>query len=200
MRQQLLLIQDVDDLGRSGDLVNVKAGFARNYLLPQKMAVRADKNTLRMQERLQAERKKQAEIDRKESEKFAAQLDSITLKIDVKVDPEGHMYGSVNANDIVELLKEEGISLDKKQVQVKKPIKETGTHSIAIELKEEVDAKVTLKIIPEGVIEAEVDEVIVKPVDAAEESVTEENLEPPKSEDKWTEQEKKEVNEASKEV
>lgn len=200
MRQQLLLIQDVDDLGRSGDLVNVKAGFARNYLLPQKRAIIADKNTLRMQERLQAERKKQAEIDRKESEKVAAQLQSITLRVDVKVDPEGHMYGSVSAQDIVDLLKEEGISLDKKQVQVKKPIKETGTHAVSIKLKEDIDAKVTLKIIPEGVIEAEIDEVVVKPIETPEMSVSEENSQPPKSEDQWTHQEKKEVNDATKEV
>src|SRR5574338_163192 len=99
MGNQLLLIEDVDDLGRSGDVVSVKPGFARNFLLPQKKAVVADKFTLRMQARLKEERAKRAEIDKKEAVVLAERIAPMELSIVVKVDPDGHMYGSVTALD-----------------------------------------------------------------------------------------------------
>lgn len=199
MRQQLLLIEDVEDLGRSGDLVKVKAGFARNYLLPQKKGIIADKNTIRMQDRLQKERQKKAEIELKKAAEVEKKLEAITLKKYVKIDPEGNMYGSVSVQDISDLLKEEGIELSKKSIRITKPIKETGTHPIPLKLQEGVDAKVILKIIPEGVIEAEVDEVIVKSIeDQAKADPTDEDLSSPKQ--KWTDQEKKEVKDATKKI
>ena len=92
MRNQLLLIEDVEDLGRSGDVVSVKPGYSRNFLLPQKKAVVADKFTLRMQAKLKAERAKRAEIDRQEAESQAQKIEGMVLSIEVKVDPDGHMY------------------------------------------------------------------------------------------------------------
>ena len=163
------------------------------------MGIVADKNTLKRQEKLQEERKKRALIDRKASEEVAEKLKNITLKTEVKIDPEGKMYGSVSASDIATLLKEEGFEIEKKQVKLAKAIKETGVHSISILLKEEVEAAVSLKIKPEGVIEAEVDEVVVKPASESEE-VSAEDLEPTKSESEWDHKEKKEVNEASKNI
>lgn len=199
MRQQLLLIEDVEDLGRSGDLVKVRAGFARNYLLPQRKGVIADKNTIRMQERLQKERQKKAEVELKKATEIAQKLESITLKRHVKIDPEGNMYGSVSAHDVSDLLKEEGIELPKKAIRMTKSIKETGTHSIALKLQEGVEATVVLKIIPEGVIEAEVDQVVVKPIeDNSVGDPTEEDLSPSKQQ--WTEKEKKEVKDATKKI
>lgn len=199
MRQQLLLIEDVEDLGKSGELVKVRAGFARNYLLPKKKGVVADKNTIRMQDRLQKERQKRAEIELKQALEMAKKLETITLKRNVKIDPEGHMYGSVSANDIFELLKAEGIELPKKAIRITKPIKETGTHAIPLKLQEGVEAKVTLKIIPEGVIEAEIDEVIIKPVEDLEKlNPTEEDLAP--SKEKWTDKEKKELKDKTKKI
>ena len=198
MKQQLLLLEDVEDLGKAGDLVTVKSGFARNFLLPKRMGVVADKNTLKRQEKLQEERKKRALVDRKQSEEIAEKLKNITLKTEVKVDPEGKMYGSVSTGDIATLLKEEGFEIEKKQIKLPKPIKDTGVHNILVLLKEDVEAEVALSIKPEGVIEAEIDEVVVKPVISSEEEVSTENLEPVKSENEWTHKEKQEVNEASK--
>ena len=79
MRNQLLLLEDVDDLGRSGDIVSVKPGFARNFLVPQKKAVVADKFTLRMQAKLKEERSKRAELDRNESEELAKKIEGMVL-------------------------------------------------------------------------------------------------------------------------
>jgi large subunit ribosomal protein L9 len=150
MRQQLLLLEDVESLGKKGEIVTAKPGYVRNYLLPKGYAMVATSNTLRKQERLRAEREKQAIIDRKESEELAAKIEGISIETYVKVDPEGHMYGSVAASDIAALFQEQGFAVDKKAVQVTKPIKVTGSHKITIKLKEGVTASCNLLIIPEG--------------------------------------------------
>jgi len=151
MATKLLLIEDVEDLGRSGDVVSVKPGYARNFLLPRGHAVVADKNALRLQVRLQEERKKKAIEDKKDAEKMAESLESFTLTTIVKVDHEGHMYGSVSSHDIIDLLKDQAnLILEKRAIALKHPIKETGVHEVAVKLKEGVTSKVILKVLPEG--------------------------------------------------
>lgn len=147
--QQLLLIEDVDDLGRSGDLVNVKPGFARNFLLPQKKAVVADKFTLRMQEKLKAERSKQAAADKQEAETLAAKINGSEFTITVKVDPEGHLYGSVSVVDVVKVLLEQGYMIEKKNVVLPQHIKALGTYDIALKLKESVPAAIKFHVVSE---------------------------------------------------
>lgn len=150
MATKLLLIEDVEVLGRSGEIVSVKPGYARNYLLPQGLAVIANKQTLRQQERLKEERQKRAFEDKKESEQIAAQIEEITLITVVKVDHEGHMYGSVSAHEIVHLLQEQhNITLDKKNIQLKHPIKTTGIHPIPVKLKEGITTSFNLKVMSE---------------------------------------------------
>ncbi|MBS4168340.1 50S ribosomal protein L9 [Parachlamydia sp. AcF125] len=150
MAHKLLLIEDVENLGRSGDLVSVKPGYARNFLLPQGVAVLADKRALRMRARLQEEREKKAAIDKSESEKIAAQLAGVTLTSIVKVDHEGHMYGSVSITDIVHLLSaEHQIELEKRSVGLKHPIKALGVYTLPVKLKEGVTGSFTLKVISE---------------------------------------------------
>lgn len=150
MASKLLLIEDVEDLGRSGDVVNVKPGFARNFLLPRGFAVVADKNTLRMQARLKEEREKKAAIDRAEAEQAAGQLSEVVLSAIVKVDQDGHMYGSVTAHDIADLLQSQAnIGLEKRYIALKHPIKTLGVHKVNVKLKEGVTSSVTVKIISE---------------------------------------------------
>lgn len=146
MNNQLLLVEDVDALGRSGDLVKVRPGFARNYLLPQKKAVIATKQTLRMQEQLKAERAKRAAQDKKDAEVIAQNLIGKVITTVVKVDQEGHMYGSVSTHDIVHLLQNEGIEITRRNVILQHPIKTLGSHEINLKLKEGVPAKVILNI------------------------------------------------------
>lgn len=150
MKQKLLLLKDVHNVGISGQIVSVKPGYARNFLLPQKMAVVADKNTIRLQDKLQQERAAQALINKKESEKLAKKLKSITLKQEVKVDVEGHLYGSVSVSDILELIKDQGIELERYQIALGQPIKKAGVHEVTLKLKEGVIATVNLQVIPEG--------------------------------------------------
>jgi large subunit ribosomal protein L9 len=144
--QQVLLIEDVDDLGRSGDVVAVKPGYARNFLIPQKRGVVADARTLRMQARLKEERAKRAEVDRAEAEALSATLNGKALQITVKVDPEGHMYGSVSALDILRLFEQEGVHLEKRSVALPQPIRSLGVHELTLKLKEGVLCRYTLTV------------------------------------------------------
>lgn len=147
---KLLLIQDVEDLGRSGDIVTVRPGYARNFLLPQQLAITASPSTLRMQAKLQEERKKKALVDKSEAEGMAAKLAGLIVTTEVKVDKEGHMYGSVSAADIAELLEaQHQVSVEKKAVNVKHAFKEVGVFDIELKLKEGVTCQISLKIVPE---------------------------------------------------
>ena len=160
---QLLLLEDVINLGKKGDLVRAKPGFVRNFLFPKKKAVLADKRTIRLQERLKEERAKQSAVDKKEAEAFAAKIKGTTLRTNVKTDKEGHLYGSVSIPDIVKILSEQDvIELDRRNVVLPKPIKTVGTFEIHLRLKEDVPASFFLKIIGEGQIEEVKTRVSVK--------------------------------------
>lgn len=147
---KLLLIQDVEDLGRSGDLVSVRPGYARNFLFPKKLAVPASANTLKMQAKLKEERNQKALVEKKESEELAAKMAGLVVETFVKVDHDGHMYGSVSSTDIAHLIEaQHSIVLEKRFLQLKHPIKEVGVFEIPIKLKEGILASVSLKVIPE---------------------------------------------------
>jgi len=146
---KLLLLQDVEDLGRKGEVVAAKPGYARNYLLPKKAAVFAAPNTLKMQERLRKERAIKSLEEKKEAEALAKVIEQLSLSITVKADMDGKMFGSVSALDIAKLFEPHSIMLTKKNIVLKKPIKEVGVFEIPILLKEGVETKVTLTIIGE---------------------------------------------------
>lgn len=143
---QILLLKDVAHLGRSGEIKHVARGYARNFLLPKKLALYADKNTLRLKEKLQHEREQQAANDRAEAQQLASQLQNLILACTVKVDPEGHMYGSVTRSDISDLFEKEGYTVAKQYINLKSPIKQVGVYDIELQLKEEVTCSVKLKV------------------------------------------------------
>lgn len=153
MANKFLLLQDVEGVGRSGDVVSVKPGFARNYLLPQRKALLADTRSLKMQAKLQEERKAKAIKDRKEAEEMASKMEGLTIETVVKVDQDGHMFGSVSQNDIVTLLADHGFTIDRRMVRIGQPYKKLGTYQIPLKLNEEVPATFTLKILPDHPIE-----------------------------------------------
>jgi large subunit ribosomal protein L9 len=152
MATKLLLVQDVVDLGRSGEIVSVKPGYARNFLVPKRLAVVADKGTLRMQARLLEERQKRALEERAEAQEVANRLVDAKIEKTVKVDPEGHLYGSVTIVDILELIKASyNVTLEKKTVTLKAPIKTLGEHLIELKLHDDVSVKVTLDVLKESI-------------------------------------------------
>ncbi|MES2198629.1 MAG: 50S ribosomal protein L9 [Chlamydiota bacterium] len=146
MQNQLLLLEDVESLGRCGDIVIVKPGYARNFLIPQAKAIVADKRALRMKAQLVEKREKQAEMDRTESEDLVARIANLTLSVVTKVDPEGKLYGSVTIADILNLLAQENVILEKKNIVLAHPIKEMGVHAIQLKLKEGVTTSFILTV------------------------------------------------------
>jgi large subunit ribosomal protein L9 len=162
-----LLLQDVFNLGRSGEIITCKPGYARNFLEPQGKVIRADKNTLRLQEKLQQERVLRSHADKKEAEELAALLKGVVLETTVKSDKGGHLYGSVASQDVAHLLEAlKGVKLNKKAFLIRKPIKQVGTYTIDIALNEGVSVKVQLKVLSTTPIEIfqEVVEKVTEPV------------------------------------
>ena len=163
MGNQLLLLDDVEDLGRSGDLVSVKPGYARNFLLPQKKAVVADNFTLRLQARLKDERAKKAQVERQEAEEVAKRIEGMVITMQVKVDNDGHMYGSVTILDLVRHFETVGIKLEKRNVLLASPIKSTGVYPLNLKLKEGVPTHVVLKVFSQAQIAAAAAEAAAAP-------------------------------------
>lgn len=149
MAQKILLLEDVENVGRKGEVAAVKPGYAFNYLIPQGLALVANRTALRKQAQLQEERRVRAEEERKESLELASRLEGETVEIEVKVDHEGHMYGSVTALDIIRLVKlKTGIDLDKKMIPLKHAIKEVGISDLTVRFKEGVTAEIHVKVYP----------------------------------------------------
>lgn len=150
MAIKVLLLKDVEPQGRSGDLVSVKPGFYRNWLLPQGLAVVASAHALRQQTRLQEERKQKAIADKAEAESLAEKMSGHSVTTTVKVDQEGHMYGSVTAADIAHMMEQQlSIAIEKRFVHLAHPIKEVGVFEVPLRLKEGVTSSVTVKVIAE---------------------------------------------------
>lgn len=152
--RKLLLLEDIRNLGRKGDLVQAKPGFVRNFLLPMKKALVADKQTIRLQETLKKERIAQAAADKKNAEILAKKLKGQTFTMTEKSDSLGHLYGSVTALDIAKLLeKEEGLKIERKNVILLKPIKLVGKYPINLKLSEDVPASFMLIVKGDQVIQ-----------------------------------------------
>ena len=149
MTQKILLLEDVENVGRKGDVASVKPGYAYNFLIPKGFALVANRAALRRQAKLQEERRIRADVDRKEAEELAAKLNGEQLEIEVKVDHEGHMYGSVSVLDIAERLKlKTGLEIEKKMIQLKHPLKDVGVFDLTIRCKEGVTAQIHVKVYP----------------------------------------------------
>lgn len=149
MAQKILLLEDVENVGRKGEVASVKPGYAFNFLIPQGFALVANRAALRRQVKLQEERRIRGEQERAEAMDLASKLEGETIEIEVKVDHEGHMYGSVSILDIIEHLKlKTGIVLEKKMIPLKQAIKEIGVFDLALRLKEGVSALIHVKVFP----------------------------------------------------
>jgi large subunit ribosomal protein L9 len=136
---EVLLRNDVDKLGRRGDVVTVKDGYARNYLLPRRLATTVNQENIRLLE-VEKQRFVQEEMARKEEfQKLAGRLSNLSCTIEVNAGEEGHLYGSVTAQMVVDALKKENIELDPKAIVLDRPIKELGVYQVAIRLHPEVE-------------------------------------------------------------
>jgi len=166
---EVILLERIERLGQMGDVVNVKDGFARNFLLPQNKALRANKINREYFEKekvnLEAKNLKQ----KSEAESVSDKIIKNNYIIIRQASDTGQLYGSVNSGDIKERLQEDGFSLEKSQIVLDKPIKEIGHHEIRIKLHPEVTSKINLYI-SRSIDEAEalISGKNIKPIEASE--------------------------------
>lgn len=145
---QLLLIHNVEHLGKQGELVEVKRGFALNFLLPQGLATVATDHHRRMIEK-HREKLRQVELERlKQFRVFADEIAKQSITIEANATDEGHLYGSVGAHEIVDALKGQGITIIHDQVKLQGPLKELGLYTVKIHLHSEIDADLKVWVVP----------------------------------------------------
>ena len=154
--KQVLLREDIDNLGARGEIVRVKAGYARNYLLPRNLAVVATANNLRQIEGERAALAKREAKERSSAELQADQLRSLTLKFERKVGEAGVLYGSVTSMDIAQALKEQGYELDRRKIVLREPIKRFGNYAVPVRLHRDVTVELPVKVLGEGGVEVNV--------------------------------------------
>jgi large subunit ribosomal protein L9 len=146
---EVILREDVKSLGRAGELVRVRPGYARNFLLPKGLAYEATEGN---KKRIAAESKARAtrvESERAEAETFAGRLGSVTITIVGKAGEEGKLFGSVTAPDIVDALAKQGLEVDRRRVELGHPIKALGFHTVTVRLHPDVHAEVRVQVVGE---------------------------------------------------
>ncbi|MBL0060020.1 MAG: 50S ribosomal protein L9 [bacterium] len=145
---QIILRSDVESLGKVGDLVTVKPGYARNFLIPRGIAFAANKSNLA---RLDQERKTLQMRDLKERRRAGdvySQINGLKLLKAVQVGEEDRMFGAVTSSDIAELIKERGYEIDRRKIQLDEPIKHLGEYNIGVKLHRDITAIVTIDVVP----------------------------------------------------
>lgn len=144
---QIILTDEVKGVGRAGEIVNVKDGYGRNYLLPNKLAVPATSNNLKA---LEHEKKVIADKQNKkkrEAEKVAKGIEALSCSIPCQVGEEGKLFGSVTTIDIEKFLKEKGIDVERKNILLDEPIRSLGEYSVAIKLHQDVKANLKVTVV-----------------------------------------------------
>lgn len=147
----VLLREDVDDLGARGEIVRVKAGYARNYLLPRKLAVEATASNVKQIEQERAALLKREAREKATAEAQATQLKSLRLTFARKVGEHGILYGSVTSMDIAEALKDRGYEIDRRRITLRDAIKETGEFTVPVRLHRDVIVELPVEVSDEGV-------------------------------------------------
>lgn len=146
---EVILREDIKTLGRAGEMVRVKPGYARNYLLPQGLAYEATEGN---KKRIAAEtrvRSARNQAERTQAERFAATLSEVTLTLSGKAGEEGKLFGSITSQDIADALARQGHTVDRRRIELEHPIKSTGAHTVAVRLHPEVNAELRVSVVAE---------------------------------------------------
>ena len=145
----VILLTDVTDLGGKGDIVEVSSGYARNYLLPQKKAMKATAGAIKQAEKLRQQRIETELKAKADAEELARNLVGSRVVIAARSGDEGKLFGSVGTHDIAEAIKKfSGVEIASSIIQIGEPIKEIGLHEVTVQPHEEVEFNVTLDVIP----------------------------------------------------
>jgi large subunit ribosomal protein L9 len=147
---KVILTADVDKLGKSGEMKEVAEGFARNFLIPKKLAVPASGGAYRAWQHDVASREEKRQREREEAEVAATRIGSTTLTMGVKVGEGGKLYGSITAKDIADALARRGIAIDRHKIELEEPLKSLGTYKVAVRVYAGMTPEVTVVVEPKG--------------------------------------------------
>ena len=144
---EIILKQDVENLGHKNEIVTVKDGYANNYLIPKGMAIMATPSARKMYEEIARQRAHKEEKEKEKAEEVAQKLEGMNLEIGAKTSSKGKIFGSVNTLQIAEELNKQGIEVDRKNIEIKnEPIKEVGTYTATIKLHRDVSRDITFEV------------------------------------------------------
>jgi large subunit ribosomal protein L9 len=146
---KLILREDVEKLGESGDIVEVKAGYGRNYLIPQGKAMMATDGALKQVERMREKAERRAELTVKKAQEMAERLETLSVTIPVSVGEEDRIHGSVTTQDIADALAERDITIDKRKITLDQDISTLGEYTATINLISEIKAQIKVWVVKE---------------------------------------------------
>jgi large subunit ribosomal protein L9 len=144
---KVILQETMDGVGHLGDLIDVRDGFARNFLLPRKKAVEANSRSIKAFEHVKRVAAEKAKKEKLEIEAHAKNVSAVTLTIEAQVGKDDKMFGSVTSKDLAEALAVQGFTIDRRKIQLAQPIKELGTVTVPIKMPREVTATVTVRVV-----------------------------------------------------
>jgi large subunit ribosomal protein L9 len=146
---KVILLQNVEDLGKKYEVKDVKDGYARNFLFPEKLAKPATEEALKWLQDQKEVIAQEAEEDLKKSQELASKIDGVEVNVSVKVGDEGQLFESINSQKIAEAIKEMGFEVKKSQIELSSPIKELGEFPISIKLDHNLEAEIKLIVAAE---------------------------------------------------
>jgi large subunit ribosomal protein L9 len=146
---KIILREDVERLGERGEIITVKDGYARNYLIPQKLALLATSGNMKMFEEEKKQRDVRGNKTRRLADQLAKKLKSVSITAAVSVGEEDRVFGSVTAQTISNLLKDKGFDIDKKKILLEEPIKALGVYTVLLKLHQDVQGKVKVWVVKE---------------------------------------------------
>jgi large subunit ribosomal protein L9 len=155
---ELLLLKPVENLGDEGDTVTVRAGYARNFLLPRGIAIPVTRSNRKQIESLKDRAEKRRASELEAAQAVAAKLEPVNIAFAVKTGPGGKMFGAITAQDLIDRISEEGVQLEKRQVSLYNPVKSLGKHSTRIRLHPEVSVDFEFEVVSENPIEEDSEE------------------------------------------
>lgn len=151
---RVILIQEVKNLGKEGDIVDVKEGYARNYLIPKRMAIEATPGNLSQIEKLRKKRVMREAKELEEAKALQGKIEGMVLTFSKKAGETGKLYGSVTAREIAEAISTTvGFELDRKYLELPEPLKDLGKHNVRVNLGKGISATITVDILPEETAE-----------------------------------------------
>ena len=151
---EVILKEDVPQLGHRGDVVRVAEGYGRNYLLPRKLAVQATAANKAVIEQMKQSAVRRSAVEKADSEALAKQLEPVSLTFQRKTGEKDHLFGSVTSTDIAEALEQKGFNIDRRKIQLHEPLKSLGEFDVPVRLHRDVSGRVKVTIEREGGEEA----------------------------------------------